>query len=59
MRLRQRLSLPPLTTIRQDYEGLARESVAMLKKLMDGKTVTASVRLPYQLIERDSVRKSR
>lgn len=50
---------PALTTIRQDYEGLARESVAMLKKLMDGKPVTASVRLPYRLIERESVRKSR
>ena len=50
---------PALTTIRQDYEGLARESVAMLKKLMDGKTVTASIRRPDQLIERDSVRRIR
>ena len=50
---------PALTTIRQDYEGLARESVAMLKKLMDGKIVSSSVRLTYQLIERDSVRKPR
>ena len=50
---------PALTTIRQDYEGLARESVAMLKKLIDGKPVTAGVRLPYRLIERDSVRKPR
>ena len=50
---------PALTTIRQDYEGLARESVAMLKKLMDGKIVTAGVRLPYRLIERESVRKIR
>ena len=30
-----------------------------VKKLMDGKIVSSSVRLPYQLIERDSVRKPR
>jgi len=48
---------PPLTSLRQDFEGLARESVAMLKKLIAGKKVNADVRLPYTLIERASVRR--
>jgi len=48
---------PPLTSLRQDFEGLARESVAMLKKLIAGEEVTGDVRLPYTLIERESVRK--
>lgn len=48
---------PPLTVLRQDFEGLARESVMMLEKQIKGIPVVHNIRLPFQFIERASVRK--
>ncbi len=50
-------SNPPLTALRQDFAGLARESVMMLEKQIKGIPVVRNVRLPFQFTERASVRK--
>lgn len=48
---------PPLTSMRQDFEGLAKEGVSMLRKIISGKRIRSGVKLPYTLIERESVKK--
>lgn len=47
---------PPLTTLRQNYERLAEDGVKMLIKLINKEEVTEEIRIPYQLIERSSIR---
>lgn len=48
--------IPGLTALRQDFTALAKESVQMLKKLINGEQVTANIKVPFQFIERNSVR---
>ncbi|OXS53816.1 hypothetical protein B1A99_28365 [Cohnella sp. CIP 111063] len=47
---------PPLTTMGQDFERLAREMFAVIGKLIDGDKNVASVQVEPRLIVRDSVR---
>ncbi len=49
---------PPLTTLRQDFGRLAEEGVKMLTKLMNKEKITKDIRIPYQLIERASIRRA-
>lgn len=49
--------VPPLTALRQDFKGLARESVIMLEKQIKGIPMAHNIRLPFQFTERGSVRK--
>lgn len=47
---------PPLTTVRQDFAGLARRAVDLLVAGIDGADTPASTVVPTTLIERSSVR---
>ena len=47
---------PAPTTIRQNFEDIARKSVLMLKNRIAGIPVNSNVCVPYQLIKRDTVR---
>ncbi len=51
-----RFSLPPQTTITPDYNLLAQEIVKVLNSIMDSKPAPQVIRLPFKLIERDSVK---
>ena len=48
--------IPAHTTLSQDFRGLAREAVLLLDRLIDRKPVSGDVRVPYLLIERESVK---
>ena len=47
--------VPPLTTIKQDYNERAALALQMLKQLKDGVCREKNVLLPVTLIERDTV----
>jgi DNA-binding LacI/PurR family transcriptional regulator len=47
--------VPPLTTIKQDYEGRAALALQMLQQLKAGECNEKRVQLPVYLIERGSV----
>ena len=47
--------VPPLTTIKQDYNERAVLALQMLKQLKDGVCREKNVLLPVTLIERDTV----
>ena len=47
-----RMSQPPLTTIRQDYELRARTALAMLRELRESGGDGREVRLPVELVVR-------
>lgn len=49
--------IPAHTTLSQDFRGLAREAITLLDRLIDHQPVPGDVRVPYLLIERESVRK--
>ena len=49
--------VPGLTALRQDFQALAHESVKMLKQHINGEPVSENVRIPFQFIERESVRR--
>lgn len=46
---------PGITSVCQDFEGLARESVQIIKDLIAHKKTKLQIKLPFQLIERNSV----
>ena len=48
--------IPSHTTLSQDFRGLAREAISLLDRLIDRKPVSGDVRVPYLLIERESVK---
>ncbi len=48
--------IPAHTTLSQDFRGLAREAITLLDRLIDHKPVAGDVRVPYLLIERESVK---
>lgn len=48
--------IPPQTTLSQDFHGLAREAIRLLDRLIDREPTADDVRVPYRLIERESVR---
>ena len=47
--------VPPLTTIKQDYNERAAMALQMLKQLKDGECGGKNILLPVTLIERDTV----
>ncbi len=47
--------VPPLTCIRQDFEGLAAKTVELIGLRLEGLPAPAETLLPYKLVERDSV----
>jgi len=47
---------PPLTTVRQDFAGLAEQALTVLQQLVSGQTISPVVPVPTPLVVRDSVR---
>ncbi len=48
--------IPAHTTLSQDFRGLVREAITLLDRLIGRKPVAGDVRVPYLLIERESVK---
>jgi DNA-binding LacI/PurR family transcriptional regulator len=48
---------PAITSIRQDFEKLAESTVKVLTQAIEKHTPVKNVRVPYTLIERESVRR--
>ena len=49
-------AVPPQTTITQDYKAVAAAVADVIEARLDGSPVKPRTMLPYQLIQRDSVR---
>jgi LacI family transcriptional regulator len=49
-----RYCIPAQTTITQDYQKLASETIALLEQMIHGDKVPLEIVLPYSLIARDS-----
>jgi len=49
-------AVPPQTTISPDYRGIAEAAVDLIERIVTGHDAPARVVLPYNLIERESVR---